>query len=50
MLDALLYFGRFMLGEVGMAKDGPDAKMHEPAMQNDLGTDVNENETENIEL
>jgi extracellular matrix protein 14 len=44
MLDAVLYFGRFMLGEVGMVAKGQDAQLNEMEEQN------GENEQEGIEL
>jgi hypothetical protein len=47
MLDALLYFGRFMLGEVGMATKGQEVKIPH---QDDLDSDGDENYTETIEL
>ncbi|KAF1833548.1 putative metallocarboxypeptidase ECM14 [Decorospora gaudefroyi] len=53
MLDALLYFGRFMLGEVGMAKEERPLRASKPARDDDdSGVDWNceDCETEAIEL
>lgn len=52
MLDAVLYFGRFMRGEVGLGEKAKTAKLHDLDVAVDGPEDTNETEaeTESIEL
>jgi extracellular matrix protein 14 len=55
MLDALLYFGRYVLGEVGITKERQEAKVAEPGedwvvVSKDGNVDGLENEPEIMEL